>query len=142
MIFRTCSGGISSLAGSTYPNFLVVPYLFAFNACHLRAVRDNTTNTIHIHPSVSRASHITREQASSRASDDCFAFAIRARAPLVRPSLFPYRSLHRTRTRTNTHAPFSAISSLTPTSISSPSRASSLDIARSVAHRRRLTLDH
>jgi len=86
MIFRTCSGGISSLAGSTYPNFLDVPYLFAFNACHLRAVRDNTTNTTHIHPSVSRASHITREQASSRASDDCFAFdcfafAIRARAP-------------------------------------------------------------
>lgn len=100
MIFRTCSGGISSLAGSTYPNFLDVPYLFAFNACHLRAARDKTTNTIHIHPSVSRASHITRQHASSRASDDA---VFRIRDSRARPSRPPL-SLSLPRSPPHTHA--------------------------------------
>lgn len=37
MIFLTCSGGMSSFAGSTYPNFRLSPYRLEFSCCHFRA---------------------------------------------------------------------------------------------------------
>ena len=37
MIFRRCSGGISSFCASTYPNFRLSPNRFALSCAHFRA---------------------------------------------------------------------------------------------------------
>ena len=38
MILRTCSGGMSTLPDSAYPNLRLLPYRFEFSCCHFRAV--------------------------------------------------------------------------------------------------------